>query len=422
MSERLQIAVIGGGVAGLSAAWLLHPLHDVTLFERNDYIGGHTHTIDIPGGPDAGTPVDTGFIVLNNRTYPLLHRLLEKLGVAWRWSEMSFGYYARSTGFCYAGTGLNGLFAQRSNLIHPAHYRLIAGILRFGRQARADLRADALGGLTLGGYLEKLRVPQAVVDQFLIPMGAAIWSASRAEMLLFPAAPLLSFWENHGLLSFKDRPRWQTVAGGSHAYVKVLLQRLGPAARASSPAERVIRGPQGVTVELASGESRRFDRVIIATHADEALALLGDPSPDEQRLLGAWYYAPNRTVLHTDISLMPPNRRAWAAWNYVEEPRQPAYQPVGVTYWMNRLQGLQTQEQYLVSLNPARTIAPERIVAELSYTHPQFTFAAVASQVELPRLNGQRNTYFCGSYFAHGFHEDALRSGVEVARALGAEF
>lgn len=422
MSERKRIAVVGGGVAGLTAAWLLQPHHEVTLFERNDYLGGHTHTIPVPGGPDAGTPVDTGFIVLNNHNYPLLHRLLDRLGVARRWSEMSFGYYERASGFCYAGTGLNGMFAQRANLFRPTFYRLIRGILRFSRQARADLRNGTLAGLTLGDYLQLRQAPADVVDQFLVPMGAAIWSASRVEVLRFPAASLLSFWENHGLLSFEDRPRWQTVVGGSSAYVRAMQQdRLARCAHVSRPVAGLRREAAGPVLELTDGTEQRFDEVIVATHADEALTMLRDPSPDEQRLLGAWYYAPNRTVLHTDTSLMPPNHRAWASWNYVEEPGQAPFQPVGVTYWMNHLQGLQAQETYLVSLNPVRPIAPARIVADLSYAHPQFTFAAVSTQAELPTLNGTGHTWYCGSYFGHGFHEDAVRAGAQVARAFGVE-
>lgn len=416
---RLRVAVVGGGVAGIVAASLLQEKHDVTLLEKNDYLGGHTHTVVIPEGPDAGTPVDTGFIVLNDRTYPLFITFLERLDVPTRASEMSFSFYDVPSGFSYSGTGLNGLFAQRGNLLRPAFYRMLSGIMRFSREAREGIRDGTVPDVTLGEYLQRGDYPPETIQHYILPMAGAIWSTRPVEVDQFPVYAFLKFFDSHGLLSLRDRPQWMTVHGGSHAYVKAFRNRFSGELVLKNEVSRIIRSQDGITVSSPGSEDRVFDRVIIAAHADEALAMLDDPSPDESRLLGAWKYQDNRTVLHTDLTALPPLKRAWASWNYTREAGAGDAAPVSVTYWMNRLQGLKTQRHYCVSLNRRTPIAEDSIIARMKYRHPTYTFRSMATQLELPALNGRRNTWFCGSYFGYGFHEDAVRSAVEVGRRFG---
>jgi predicted NAD/FAD-binding protein len=413
------IAVIGGGVAGLSAAFLLQEKFKVTLFERNDYVGGHTHTILIPSGPDAGTPVDTGFIVLNDRTYPTFHRFLQRLGVPVRASDMSFGFYDERTGLQYAGSDLNGLFAQRSNIFKPAFYRMLWDIGRFGKEGLEDLKKGATAP-TLGKYLESKRFSKAMIDHYLLPMGSSIWSTPPGEIWEFPTETFLSFFNNHGLLDLSNRPQWQTVVGGGQTYVHAFLKAFRGEVRKSIGATSIRREKNGVVLRKGTHEEK-FDKVVMATHADEALKLLEDPSEDEQRLLGSWRYQDNHTILHSDVSVLPPHRRAWASWNYVSEKDAPAGGKTSLTYHMNRLQGLKTQKQYCVTLNRSVRPREEETLGEFLYHHPSYGLASVKSQSELPRLNGVRNTYFCGSYFGYGFHEDAVKAGVAVGRSLGVE-
>lgn len=415
MSRR--VAVVGGGVAGLVAAHELSKAGwDVTLLEKERRVGGHTHTVEVADGPDAGTPVDTGFIVCNDRTYPGFHRFLAELGVPWRWADMSFGCWDEDSGLQYAGTTLSGVFAQRRNLVSPAFWRLLAGIGRFGRLASAELGGAAMERETLRAFLERHGVGAEVRDLYLVPMGAAIWSASAEEMLDFPMAAFARFFHNHGLLTFADRPRWQTVRGGSRSYVRAFLARFPGTVRKGEPVA-ALRRPEGGGVELRTenGGWEPYDRAVVACHADEALALLSDPSDDERRLLGAWRYSRNDTWLHTDESFMPPNRRAWASWNYHRHAGEDGGRAVSVTYDMNRLQGLRCRKTYLVTLNPRREPAAERVLARIEYRHPTYDFPALRSQAELPGLNGKRSTWFCGSYFRHGFHEDAVQSALAAA-------
>ncbi len=418
---NLDIAVIGAGVAGVTAAFLLKQRHRVCLYERNDYVGGHTHTVVIPDGPDAGTPVDTGFIVLNDRTYPLFNRLLKKLKVTIRPSDMSFSYYSERSQLQYASRSLDALFAQRRNLVNPAHAYMLLEILRFNLTVRRALRQGRLRNLTLGDFLRRIRMSRRFRERYIIPMAAAIWSSPDADVMAFPMETFARFFENHGLLSPANQPQWYYVQGGSHTYIKAFQNRFEGRIRTSLPAVGLRRDETGVVLTLSDGRQHTHDLAVVATHADEALALLEDPSPQEQRMLGAWRYSRNRVVLHTDAGWMPPNRRAWASWNYFRRAAGGGGSPVTLTYHMNRLQCLQTQHQYFVTLNPPVPIASAKTAALFDYHHPMYTFASLATQPDLPGLNGRRRTYFCGSYHGYGFHEDAVRSAVAVAAALGCE-
>lgn len=412
-----RIAVIGSGVAGITAAHLLQRVAHVKLYEKNDRLGGHTHTVVIEDGPDAGTAVDTGFIVMNDRTYPLLHSLLEQLNCPVRFSNMSFGFYSEKSGFYYAGTGLSGLFAQKRNLFRPAHYRFLSEIISFGKNAIADLKRGNLGAVTLGQYTRNL-MPETV-NYYIVPMAAAIWSASQENILKFPAMTLLQFWKNHGLLSLYDRPRWQTVVGGSHSYVKAFKRSFCGQIAMKSSIKTIRRTPDGISIINRDGYAEEFDDVVIATHADEALALLENPSPDEKGLLGAWRYQVNRTILHTDTSFLPANPKARASWNYVERLHDQGNSPVPVTYFMNLLQGFKTHDEYCVTLNPDRDPKRGTLIREIMYHHPVFNAETIATQDKLPELNGTNRTWFCGSYFGYGFHEDAVRSAVGIAERFG---
>lgn len=415
----MRIAVVGGGIAGITSAHLLQGRHDVVLYEKNGYVGGHTHTISIPSGPDAGMPVDTGFIVLNDRTYPVLNRFLRALGVAIRKSDMSFSYYDEKSGFQYASSNLNTLFAQRRNLIDPGHWAMLAEILLFNRRVSINLAQGSLENLTLGRFLRRFRFSNRFREQYLFPMVAAIWSAPDLEVERFPMLTFARFFDNHGLLTVHNHPQWYFVAGGSHSYVKAFLEKFQGTILTHTRPVSIQRRGNCIRVILKGGSFETFDKAVIATHADEALQLLADPSDDERRLLGPWRYSANQTVLHTDTAWMPSNPKAWASWNVfrAETPRADA--PVTLTYYMNRLQRLETHRPYLVTLNPYSPISEETIVARMVYTHPIYNFDSLRTQSELPTLNGVRNTYFCGSYFGYGFHEDGARSGAQVAAALG---
>ena len=413
-----RVAVIGAGVAGLTAAHLLSRRHPVTLFERNGYAGGHTNTIVIPDGPDAGTAVDTGFIVMNHRNYPLFSRLIEQLGVRLQDSDMSFSYHCERTGFHYGGNGLDGLFAQRRHLVSARFWHMLSDIARFNRRAHDDLVSGRLAGLTLGEYVVSLELPHDFTERYLFAMAAAIWSSPAGEIEHFPAESFVRFFENHGLLAVTGQPTWRTVTGGSRTYVEALLARFPGRVMLSSGVKGVRREPDAVRV-LTTGGAETFDAVVIATHADEAFGLLADPSEEERAVLGVWEYSLNHTVLHTDTRVLPPRRRAWCSWNHLRERAADGAEPVSLTYWMNRLQRLGTREQYCVTLNRRGSLDERRVLREMTYTHPRFTLASLASQEALPGLNGSRRTWYCGSYFGYGFHEDAVRSAVEVGRAFG---
>jgi predicted NAD/FAD-binding protein len=421
LNGNRRVAVVGGGVAGIVAAYLLQGDHDVTLYEKNDYLGGHTHTITIPDGPDAGTPVDTGFIVLNDRTYPLLRTFLQRLDVSTRDTGMSFSFHCRKTGLYYSGTNFNGLFAQRRNLFRPAHWAMLRDISRFSLEAERALRDESIGETNLGDYLRRHRYSKELIENYVIPMCSAIWSSPAEEIELFPAGALLRFFHNHGLLSLRDRPQWMTVVGGSIRYVQAFLDVFRGNILLGTTVQGISREPEGVSIHTGSGKADIFDSVVIAAHADEALEILEDPSSEERRLLAPWQYQSNEVVLHTDTSILPPHSRAWSCWNYTRENLDDGTSPVSVTYYMNMLQGLKTSKGYCVTLNSRTPIADGCHVAGMQYRHPLFTFESIATQRELPLLSGKRNTYYCGSYFGYGFHEDAVRSAVSVGRIFGVD-
>jgi uncharacterized protein len=415
--DKGTVAVVGGGVAGIVAAHLLQKTHRVTLFEQGDYLGGHTHTITIPDGPDAGTAVDTGFIVFNEATYPHFIGFLAELRVPSRTTEMSFGFHCLETGFVYAGNDLNGLFSQRINLLRPRFYRFLFDIGRFCRQGKVDVETqEDLGSLE--EYVRRHHFLPFMVDNYLKPMAAAIWSTPTSEVTAFPARAFLLFFRNHGLLDLQNRPAWRTVAGGSSSYVKAFTASFTGTVHLSTKIRRIFRADGGVQVQFADRHHETFDQVVLATHADQTLRLLGDPTPDETRLLSPWQYEENHTVLHTDLSVLPSMPRAWSCWNFRREGSGAATQPAYVTYAMNLLQGLTTSKQYLVTLNRPSAYDEKQVIARMVYHHPTYTNASMATQASLPLLNGVRNTWFCGSYFGYGFHEDAVRSSYQAVAQM----
>ncbi len=417
MGTRRTIAVVGSGISGLSAAWLLAQCHNVTLIEADRRLGGHSNTVDAPGtqGPIA---VDTGFIVYNTASYPNLIALFDHLGLPTAPASMSFAVSLDAGAYEYAGSGLTSLFGQPSNILRPSHWRMIADTLRFFREARDQDLAGADGGLTLGQYLERGGYSEAFTARHILPMAAAIWSTPSRAVLDFPVAAFVRFFANHGLLQVKDRPEWRTVIGGSREYLRRLLAAFDGRVLLDEPAIRIAHMGGGVTVTTTEGQ-RRFDACVIATHADDALALLGEPDSDQRDLLGAFRYARNRAVLHSDALLMPRRRRLWSSWNYLESGRGIAAD-LSVTYWMNNLQPLgEASGDLFVTLNPSRDIAETKIVASFDYAHPIFDAAAMRAQRQLWRLQGRRGIWFCGSYFGYGFHEDGLQSGLAAAEDLG---
>lgn len=415
--NRLKIAVIGSGISGLTAAYELGKKHDVTVFEANDYLGGHTNTIEVdsPNGPLA---VDTGFIVFNDWTYPNFIRLLKEWQVDWQKSTMSFSVQDERTGLEYNGTSLNSLFAQRRNLLRPSFYRMIRDIMRFNREAPKllDRNDDTI---TLGDYLKLNRYSPQFVEQYIVPMGAAIWSAVPEQMLSFPARYFVQFFKNHGMLSIDDRPTWRVIKGGSRNYIKAWRGVFAGSIRLATPIAQVERTTDGVKVVTGAGDVERFDAVVPAVHSNQALELLADPSDQERRILGAIPYQKNTAILHTDHSILPKRKLGWAAWNY--HVRRNSEQPVAVTYNMNILQTLPGPTTYCVTLNYAEAIDPSKIIRTIHYDHPVYTPAGVAAQLQKQKISGVRHTYYCGAYWGFGFHEDGVRSGLDVVSQLEAD-
>ena len=416
--ESRRIAVVGAGVAGIGAAWLLSRRHEVTLFEANDRLGGHSNTVacDMPEGE---IPVDTGFIVYNEPNYPQLSALFRHIDQPTHASDMSFAFAATDIDLEYAGSGLGTLFAQRRNLLRPRFWGMVRDILRFNREGNARLDSGRGHDQTLGELLDELQLGEAFRRFYLLPMSAAIWSCPQDVMLRFPARSFLQFFYNHGLIQLRDRPQWRTVTGGSREYIR----RMRPAIHqihTGTPVHSVRRTADGVRLGGAGGDLGEYDAVVIASHADQALGMLDQPSDDEARLLGAFGYSDNDAWLHTDAALMPRRRAVWSSWNHLTARSRDGQQPVSVTYWMNRLQALPTATDILVTLNPLQAPDPARVIRHQRYAHPIFDQAAIAAQGQLNDIQGVDRIWYCGSYHGYGFHEDAFASAVRVAERLGA--
>lgn len=412
----MKIAVVGAGISGLAAAWLLGQAHEVVLFEASRRLGGHANTVRVAGA-GSETAVDTGFIVFNEATYPNFIALMDHLRVATRSTEMSFAVSLDGGRLEYSGTSVAGLFAQRSNLVRPRFWAMLQDITRFYRNASRDALAGGAAEISLGDYLAAGGYGAAFRDDHLLPMAAAIWSAPCSEILSYPAAAFLRFHHNHGLLQLADRPAWRTVTGGSAVYVDRLRKAFSGEIRTSSPVRQVKRGPSEVVL-VGEGWSECFDAVVFATHANQALAMLTDADMAEVQALGAFRYSRNRAVLHGDAALMPTRRRAWASWNHIGDRARPDA-ACAVTYWMNRLQGLADAPPLFVTLNPPDSLRGDAVLHEEIYEHPLFDAAALDAQQRLWALQGARRSWFCGAYFGSGFHEDGLQAGLAVAEALG---
>ncbi len=414
----MKIAIIGSGIAGLTSAYLLNRQHDISVFEADSWVGGHTHTVPVTlDGQDFA--IDTGFIVFNDWTYPNFIKLMTQLGVASQPTEMSFSVSDPHSGVEYNGNTLNSLFAQRRNLLSPGFWGMLRDILRFNKEVQKDLLDGHIGtDITLGDYLQQQGYGQRFTEHYIVPMGAANWSMSLADMLGFPLQFFVRFFRNHGLLSVSNRPQWHVIRGGSSAYVKPLTAAFAERIRLNCPVQRVERQADGVTVTSNAG-SEFFDEVIFACHSDQALRLLADPSLREREILGDLRYADNDVVLHTDTRLLPRRPLAWASWNY--RLGGPSEQPAALTYNMNILQGIQAPHTFCVSLNQTAAIDPAKILARYTYAHPQYSLAATAAQARWAEISGLQHTHFCGAYWASGFHEDGVVSALRVAQTFGEE-
>ncbi len=415
----MKIAIVGTGISGMVAAYLLHHHHDITVFEAADYIGGHTNTLDVTLNGRTYA-VDTGFIVFNDWTYPNFIQLLNRLGVASQPSDMSFSVKCERTGLEYNGTNLNTLFAQRRNLFRPSFHRMIRDILRFNRES-LSLLDQPEPGPSLGEYLDVHRYSREFIDRYIVPMGAAIWSASHETMWEFPARYLVQFFKNHGMLSVNERPTWRVVTGGSQRYAEKLVAPFRGRFLLNSSVESISRYPDFVEIRshIRGGayQALRFDHVIIAAHSDQALSMLDDPSPKEKDVLGAIHYQKNEAVLHTDASLLPKRKLAWAAWNYHLLPTQP--DRAVVTYHMNRLQGLTAPYEFCVTLNHTAAIDPSSILRRITYHHPIYSPESVAAQKRHGEISGINRTSYCGAYWGFGFHEDGVKSALAVCKPFG---
>ena len=421
VKPQSRVAVVGGGVAGIVAAYLISKKHSVTLFESDKRLGGHTNTVILKSGPDAGLGIDTGFIVLNDQTYPCFHKFLAALEVPVRYANMSFSFYCERSALAYGSLDLGMLFAQRKNLFSPSFLKMLWDMRRFWISARQELSSPAIKDLTLKDFLKKHKLMGAVVENYLIPIGGAIWSTSKSGMEEFPAETFLRFFEKHGLLGILNQPRWQTVVNGSQSYLEAFKKTFKGTLKIGERVKSITRGENTITVGTENAPSQEFDHVVIATHADISLKLLSDPTPAEVEILSPWSYQLNKTFLHTDTSFLPPEPRALASWNYRRELGELGNEPVSVTYHMNSLQGITSKTNYCVTLNPRRSIPKDKIIEEIDYYHPMYTKESLASQKQLSRLQGDRGLWYCGSYFGFGFHEDAVRSSVNVAKMFGVD-
>ena len=413
----MKIAVVGSGISGLAAAWLLSPQHQVTLFEAGNYLGGHTHTVDVEV-EGTSFPVDTGFLVFNHRTYPNLTALFRTLEIDTVASDMSFAVSLADPDLEWAGSTLTTLFAQKRNLARPGFWRMLQDTLRFNR-ATAAASPNELPEMTLGAYLTMGKYSAEFRDWYLLPMAAAIWSCPTQAMLDYPLTTFVRFARNHGLLQITDRPQWHTVRGGGRQYVERIVGALGDV-RLATPVRSIMRDVDGVWLGLPGGNCERFDEVVLACHSDQALALLAtEASVAERRILGAIRYQPNRAVLHTDASLLPRDPRVWSAWNYMTGPRHDGPPSVSVSYLINHLQPLPVSSPVIVSLNPHIEPDPAKVIGDYDYDHPLFDQAAIDAQAQLAAIQGVERVWFCGAWGGYGFHEDGLASAMAVANRLG---
>jgi uncharacterized protein len=416
-TENRRIAVIGSGISGLSAAWLSAKANQVVIYEAADRLGGHSNTA-IVSTPDSDFPVDTGFIVFNDKNYPNLLAFFDHLGVPHEASDMSFAASIDDGGFEYSGTGIKGILGQRSNAARPRFWRMLSDVLRFYREAEGLMGRRDLDGMTLGEYLERERYSKAFIDDHLLPMGAAIWSMTTVDMRAYPLQAFIRFFVHHGLILLSGRPRWRTVTGGSREYVQRIAEEFSGDIRMNCGVASITRTIEGqVLVTDVHGGLDRFDDVIIATHADQALAMLSDADDMEREILGAFRYTDNMAVLHSDERLMPKRKAVWSSWNYIGGKRENDEAPLCVTYWMNRLQNLPEKHPLFVTLNASREIRAEKIIGTYHYTHPLFDLSAMNAQQQIWQLQGRRNTWFCGAHFGSGFHEDGLQAGLAAAEA-----
>ena len=411
----MKIAIIGSGISGLTSAYVLRKSHDITLFEGNDYVGGHTHTVQVRSG-SSSLNIDTGFIVFNDWTYPNFIRLLELLDVASAPSSMGFSISCEATGYEYSGDSLSGLFAQRGNIFNPSHYRMILDMIRFFRDGKRFLNS-ADEQTSLDEFLHDNHYSERFVYKFIVPMMSAIWSASPGTVSQFPAAHFLRFFRNHGLLNIRKRPTWRTVEGGSSQYVEKIKTLLGDRIRLNTPVKKIERQDTSIQLHLEGESPESFDHVIVAAHSDQALNLLSDPSKPEREILGAIKYQDNEVVLHTDTKLLPANKRAWSSWNYHLLEKGP--ERAVLTYNMNILQGLHTDETYCVTLNNTRAIDPEKRVGSYKYSHPVHTPKVLDAQRKWGDISGKNRTHFCGAYWGYGFHEDGVNSALAVCEQFG---
>ena len=411
----MRIAVIGAGISGLVTAYLLSESHDIVVYEANDYIGGHTRTIDVPvkGRTYA---VDTGFIVFNENTYPNFMTLMQKLGVYWQHASMSFSVQCDKTGLYFCPSSLKSLFAQRKNLFRPSFYRMLADALRFRREASELIETDDYG-MTLQTYLENKRYSASFIDNFIIPMGGAIWSADPLKFREFPARYLVEFFNNHGILNTRNQPQWLVIKGGSREYIEPLTRSFREKIHLNTPVTSVRRFEDKVEIITAKGDTGFFDQIVLAVHSDQALEMLADPTDLERDILGVIPYQENLAVLHTDASLLPPKSVVWASWNY-HIPKEEKGR-VALTYDMNILQTLDAPEEFCVTLNMPETINPDKIIESLVYHHPVYDPRSLQARRSQHELNGQNRTYYCGAYWGYGFHEDGVNSALAVCKHFG---
>jgi len=417
---RGRIGVIGAGISGITAAWLLSRRYAVTLIEKESRLGGHAHTHFLDGGPDAQTPIDMGFIVLNDRNYPILLNLFEQWGVKTQDSDMGFGFEDKASGFYYSSDIPRGLFARRKNIVSPCLWRLIFDIFRFNRIAPEALKVG-LGHLTLGQFLGKYGFSKPYIDFHIGPISAAVWSTPAENIFDFPAESILRFYENHGFLKLTHRPQWKTVVGGSITYVEAFEKQFQGDIKKGHPALHVKRLADKVNVMFEDRSEMEFDAVVLATHADISRGLLVNPDSEEARILNKWTYNHNHVSLHTDTHLMPPKRNAWASWSYLRTDGHRSTSLITMSYYMNRLQRLKTQRDYFVTLNGDDAIDTDQRIKSVVFDHPCYTFDSLSTHKELDAINGRNRIYYCGAYCGYGFHEDGARSGLTVARKLGVE-